>query len=408
MPKHDLIRFTSRSGDMLAAHFDVPIGVRRGLAVFAHCFTCSKDIFAARKISRELARRGIGVLRFDFTGLGESEGEFAHANVTSNVEDLVLAAGWLKDHHGPADLLVGHSLGGAAVLAAAGAIASVKGVATIGAPADPAHVKHLFAGSREEIEARGCATVTIAGRSFNVCKSFIDDLDAQKQKSAITNLRRDLLILHSPLDDVVGVENAREIFIAAKHPKSFVSLDKADHLVTKHADAEFAADIISAWAGRLLRDAPVPTVEEGHVLVEPLNSGLFPHLLVAGYNTLVADEPQSFGGSDSGLSPYELLLAGLGACTSMTMRMYAERKGWPADRIRVELSHAKRYIEDCESCEDKPVKIDVIERIITLGDDLSEDQRARMLEIADKCPVHRTLEGEVRILTREQEDGVKP
>ena len=399
MAKVEPIHFQSRTGDTLAARFDPPHGRRRGLAIFAHCFTCSKDILAARRVAAGLARRGIGVLRFDFTGLGHSQGEFGNAGFTSNVEDLVAAADWLAANHGPADLLVGHSLGGAAVLAAAHKISSVKGVATIGAPADPAHVAHLFSDSREQIEAKGCATVSIAGRSFDICKSFVDDLDMQRQKDVIANLRRDLLILHAPLDDVVGVENAQEIFLTAKHPKSFVSLDKADHLLSSPRDATFAADIISAWAGRVLPEPDRPQSAEGHVIVEPLGADLFPHLITAGSKTIIADEPDSIGGSDTGLTPYELLLAGLGACTSMTMRMYARRKGWPADHIRVDLSHAKQYVSDCETCEGKPVKLDVITRIITLNDELDTEQRARLMQVADKCPVHRTLESDIQIIT---------
>ena len=403
MAKQEPIYFNSSKGHRLAARYDAPLGPRRGLAIFAHCFTCSKDLFAARKVSAGLARHGIGVLRFDFTGLGHSEGEFANAGFTSNVDDLVAAAHWLAGAHGPVDFLVGHSLGGAAVMAAAGKIESVKGVATIGAPADPAHVSHLLADSREQIEQKGCASVNIGGRSFDICKTFLDDLDTQSQKDAIANLRRDLLVLHSPVDEIVGVENASEIFLTAKHPKSFVSLDKADHLLSRPQDAAFAADIIAAWASRLLPQTEKPKTEEGHVIVEPLGTGLFPHLVSAGSHTLVADEPRSVGGGDTGLTPYQLLLAGLGACTSMTMRMYAQRKGWPADHIRVDLTHAKKYLSDCEDCEDKPVKMDVIDRTITLGDDLTEEQRTRMMEIADKCPVHRTLESEIRIVTKDSD-----
>ena len=393
------VHFPSRDGNQLAARFDPPAGIPRGLAIFAHCFTCSKDILAARRIAAGLTKHGIGVLRFDFTGLGHSEGEFGNAGFTSNVEDLVAAATWLADNHGPADILVGHSLGGAAVLAAAGRIESVKGVATIGAPAHPAHVSHLLEDSREDIEERGCAAVTIAGRSFDICKSFIDDLDTHEQKKAIANLHRDLLVLHSPVDQVVGIDNATEIFLAAKHPRSFVSLDQADHMLSRPQDAEFAAEMISAWASRILPPVEKPPVKEGHVIVQPLGHELFPHIVTAGENTIIADEPVNAGGRNTGLSPYELLLAGLGACTSMTMRMYAQRKGWPADQIRVDLTHAKAYVTDCETCEEKPVKMDVIDRTITLGDNLDEEQRQRLMEIADKCPVHRTLESDIRIVT---------
>jgi len=280
----------------------------------------------------------------------------------------------------------------------------VKGVAAIGAPADPAHVTHVLQDSRDQIEAKGCATVSIGGRNFDICKTFLDDLDIQGQRDAIASLRRDLLVLHSPVDAIVGIENAGDIFQAAKHPKSFISLDRADHLLSKPRDAAFAADMISAWASRLVPEMQDVPVEEGHVIVEPLGSGLFPHLVAASGHTIIADEPQSVGGSDTGLTPYQLLLAGLGACTSMTMRMYAQRKGWPAEHIRVDLTHAKKYLDDCQGCEDNPVKIDLIERTIALGDDLNEEQRARLMEIADKCPVHRTLESDIRIVTTRSDE----
>ncbi|MGE3245927.1 MAG: alpha/beta fold hydrolase [Beijerinckiaceae bacterium] len=399
MPKPDIVRFPSRNGHELAARYDAPAGRTRGTAIFAHCFTCSKDILAARRIADGLAQKGIGVLRFDFTGLGHSDGEFANAGFTSNVEDIVAAAAWMAENIAAPDLLVGHSLGGAAVLSAAGKLPGIKGLATIGAPADPAHVAHLLRDSRADIEKKGCATVSIAGREFEVCKTFLDDLDAQKQRQAIEQLHRDLLILHAPLDEIVGIDNAAQIFQAARHPKSFVSLDKADHLLTRPQDAGFAAVIIAAWSSRLLPPEAVSAPKEGHVIVEPTGNGLFPHVVTAGNHTILADEPESFGGANSGLSPYELLLAGLGACTSMTMRMYADRKGWPADHIRVDLTHAKKYVSDCEGCETEPAKMDVIERNITIGDALTGEQKQRLMEIADKCPVHRTLESDIRIVT---------
>lgn len=400
MPDAPPVQFPSRDGHGLAASFDVPHGRRRGLAIFAHCFACSKDNLAARRIAARLAQLGIGVLRFDFTGLGHSEGEFGNAGFKSNVDDLVMAAQWLAAHHGPADILIGHSFGGTAVLAAAGRIPATKGVVTIGAPGLPSHVLHHFRLSMAEIDKNGFARVSIAGREFRLCKTFFDDLDDRKQRQAIAGLQKDLLILHSPVDEFVDIDSASDIFLAARHPKSFVSLDKANHLLSNPRDAAFAADVIAAWAGRLLPSAEVAGAPEGHVIVRPAGTGLFPHVVAAGAHTLIADEPASAGGSDTGPSPYDLLLAGLGACTSMTMRMYAQRKGWPADKIAVELTHSKRYFDDCEDCAEKPVKLDVIERIISLGDDLNEEQRARMLEIADKCPVHRTLESDIRIVTR--------
>jgi len=403
MTRPEPIRFASGRGHSLAARFDPPVGPGRGLAIFAHCFTCSKDLLAARRVAEGLAQRGIGVLRFDFTGLGHSEGEFANSGFTSNVEDLVAAAAWLQSRHGPVDLLVGHSLGGAAALAAAGSIDSVRGVAVIGAPADPSHAGRLFGESRAEIEARGRAQVTIAGRSFEVDKSLVDDLYGHKLLDAVAGLRKDILILHAPLDQVVGIENASAIFGAARHPKSFISLGKADHLLSDAADAAFAADMIAAWAGRLLPSRQ-SQAGEGQVVVETLGEELFPHLASAGPNWLVVDEPRAVGGFETGMTPYQLVLAGLGACTAMTMRMYAKRKNWPLPQVRVSLRHAKEYVRDCEGCEDAPVKLDVIDREIGFGGDFDEEQRARLMEIADRCPVHRTLESDIRIRTRRADD----
>lgn len=421
MAAGNLVEFPVSSGDgaagqdthRLAARLDLPVGSLsadglRGMAIFAHCFTCTKDILAARRISEGLAAQGIGVLRFDFTGLGHSGGEFANSGFTGNVRDIVAAARWLEGTHRAPDILIGHSLGGAAVLAAAAQLPALKGVVTIGAPADPAHVAHLFESSREEILANGSADVRIAGRQFKICKSFLDDLDGQKQHDLIAGLRKDLLILHAPRDEIVGIDNASAIFLAAKHPKSFVSLDAADHLLSKPADAEFAAQIISAWATRLLArgNAQAATLSdqglgEGVVSVRPAGAQTFPHIVRAGRHSLRADEPASVGGGDSGFTPYDLLLAGLGACTSMTIRMYAARKGWVLDDVVVNLRHEKRYVDDCETCADKPVKIDVITREIALIGDLDEERRARLMEIADKCPVHRTLEGEIRVATKQ-------
>lgn len=400
MAQPELVHFPSHGGHQLAARFDAPLGIRRGLAIFAHCFTCSKDLKAARRISEGLAAHGIGVLRFDFTGLGHSEGEFGNAGFRSNVRDLVAAAQWLTENHGAPDILVGHSLGGAAVLAAAAQLPDVHGVVTIGAPADPAHVTHLLGDKTGEIESKGSAEVSISGRSFEISKSFLDDLDGLMQREVIANLRKDILVLHSPIDDIVGVENATAIFTAARHPKSFVSLDKADHLLSRAADAGFAADVIAGWASRHVGEGERPDVPEGKVLVEPLGEDLFPHLVAAGGHIAYADEPRTVGGLDTGFTPYDLLLGGLGACTAMTIRMYARRKNWPLEDVRVTLKHEKRHAEDCDSCEEKGPKLDFIEREIRFSGDLTREQQERLLEIADKCPVHRTLESDIRILTR--------
>ncbi|MEC7519909.1 MAG: bifunctional alpha/beta hydrolase/OsmC family protein [Myxococcota bacterium] len=389
------IRFPGADGQTLAAVLQRPPGPLRGCALFAHCFTCGKDLRAVRALSGALAERGIATLRFDFTGLGESEGDFADTTFSSNLDDLIAAASWLEETLEPPTLLIGHSLGGAAVLAAAHRLPSVKAIATIGAPADPAHVRKLFAHAEDEIDAAGEAEVEIAGRRFRIKKRFLDDLAEQCSAERIRALGRALLIFHAPLDAIVGIDNARLIYEAAKHPKSFVSLDDADHLLSRAADARYVAEVLSAWAGRYVREAP-PT-EEGVVVVEGRQT-LRQHVQ-AGPHGLVADEPRRLGGTDTGPTPYDLLLAALGACTSMTLRLYADRKKLSLDAVRVTLRHDRHHATDCEGCEESPKLVDRIRRVIELEGDLDAAQRARLLEIADKCPVHRTLENEIRIET---------
>ncbi len=396
------ITFTGAGGERLAARLDLPLGKPRAYALFAHCFTCSKDIFAAARVSRGLAERGIAVLRFDFTGLGASEGEFANTDFSSNVDDLVAAADFLRQKFQAPALLVGHSLGGAAVLAAAHRVPEVTAVATIAAPADPVDVARHFAPVRHEIEVRGEAEVILGGRTFRIRKQFLDDIAAQPLAEHIASLRRALLIFHAPRDEVVGIENATRIFQAAKHPKSFISLDDADHLLTRREDAEYVAEVLAAWASRYLPSEPVAETEiaPGEVLVAEAGEGRFAQLIQAGRHRLRADEPKSVGGDDSGPGPYELLLAGLGACTSMTLRIYAEHKGLPLEHVTVRLRHAKIHARDCEDCETREGRLDLIEREVAITGDLDAAQRQRLLEIADRCPVHRTLTGEVKIRTR--------
>jgi len=399
------ITFPGSSGGQLAARLDRPQGPIRAYALFAHCFTCTKDIFAAARIAEGLTSHGIAVLRFDFTGLGHSEGEFANTNFSSNVADLVAAARYLRDNHGAPTILVGHSLGGAAVLAAAGDIPDAKAVATIGAPADPAHVAHHFTGAREEIEEIGEAEVLLAGRPFRIKKQFLEDIEGQRLAERVASLRKALLVFHAPLDQTVSIDNAGAIFVAAKHPKSFISLDKADHLLSRREDAIYVADVLAAWAGRFLEEqgaatADGPKAEEGEVLVRESGLGRLTQEIAAGPHALLADEPARLGGNNSGPTPYDLLLSGLGACTTMTLRMYADRKGWPLERASVSLRHNKIHAEDCADCETKSGKLDHIDREITLEGPLDEEQRAKLLEIADKCPVHRTLHSEVKIDSR--------
>lgn len=388
------ITFPGHAGDILAARLDLPDGPVLATALFAHCFTCGKDIPAARRVAARLSAMGIAVLRFDFTGLGHSEGEFSNTTFTSNVDDLLAACHYLDDRGLAPSILIGHSLGGAAVLKAAGQIQTLKAVVTLGAPFDPGHVTHNFADALPEIIKRGVADVNLGGRPFQIGKAFIEDVAAGELTPAIGGLKAALLVMHAPRDAIVSIDNASQIFLAAKHPKSFVTLDDADHLITRPADAEYAADVISAWVTRyveLTPPAPPPGAPEGIVRVseadpagflQDVNSGPEHHIL--------ADEPLAYGGTNKGLTPYGLVSAGLGACTSMTIRMYARRKGWPLTGVSVDISHNKVHAQDAETATNN--RVDRFERRIRLIGNLDADQRARLLEIADKCPVHRTLE----------------
>lgn len=403
------IEFTGAFGDKLAARLDRPAGEPVAYALFAHCFTCSKETLAVSRVARALTARGIAVLRFDFTGLGGSEGEFANSTFTSNIDDLMAASNFMRAAYRAPKILIGHSLGGAAILKAADDLPQVKAVATINAPFDPAHVVHHFGDDVDNIQAKGVADVTLGGRSFRVGKSFLDDIGGHRMEKAIRNMRKALLILHAPRDEIVGIDNATAIFRAARHPKSFVSLDDADHLLTRPTDATYVADVIASWAERYIATAEDRSARQAHpqaepdtVVVEDSGDGKFAQAIsVGGRHTLVADEPESVGGSDSGPSPYDFLLAGLGSCTGMTLRMYADHKSLPLEHVRVTLRHGKIHARDCADCETKNGKIDRIEREIEMTGNLDEEQRARLIEIADKCPVHRTLHSEVEIVTRE-------
>ncbi len=404
------ITFPGSHGDDLAARLDMPAGPPRAFALFAHCFTCSKDILAASRIARSLTDAGFGVLRFDFTGLGMSDGEFANTNFSSNTDDVLAAADWLREAHRAPQVVIGHSLGGAAVLAIAGDIAEARAVVTIGAPAEPEHVTGAFGGALDRIEAEGEATVELAGRTFTIRRQFVEDLRNHVVTERVAALRKALLVLHSPIDNTVGIENAADIFAAARHPKSFVSLDGADHLLSSPTDAAFAASMIAAFATRYIDDesggrpAPRPTAS---VVVAETTQGPFLNHVVVGDHRLLADEPESIGGFDAGPSPYDLLGAALGACTSMTLRMYAGRKDLPLDRVTVEINHEKVHASDCVECADSEVltgrsgMIDRFDRVIGLeGAELTDADRAKLLVIADKCPVHRTLASASSITTR--------
>jgi len=400
------LTFTNDQGDELAARLERPDGKPTAYALFAHCFTCSKDLRAARTISRALCDRGFAVLRFDFTGLGESEGDFADTNFSSNAQDLGAAARFLEAEHEAPALLIGHSLGGAAVLQAAHDMPSVQAIATIGAPAEPTHVTHLLNDEIDTIKAQGQASVTLAGRSFTIKKQFLDDLEAQHMRDTIGNLGRPLLIFHSPVDQTVGVENAAAIYQAAKHPKSYVSLDKADHLLTNPQDATYVAHVLAAWAVRYL-DATSAEQPAADADANAPESGVTALTGADGYRTemqarhhkLVADEPASVGGEDTGPTPYEYLSAGLAACTTMTLQMYARRKDWPLEKAHVEVQHNKIHAEDCAHCDTESGKVDRFTRTVSVTGDLTAEQRERLLEIANKCPVHRTLHSEIDVVT---------
>jgi uncharacterized OsmC-like protein/alpha/beta superfamily hydrolase len=406
------LNFENPSGVKLSALLDMPVNpTPNAYALFAHCFTCTKNFKAAHNLSNALNQAGIAVLRFDFTGLGDSEGDFSETGLSSNVEDVVAAAEFLKTEYEAPKILIGHSLGGAAVLQAAGRIDSTRAVTTIGAPGDPMHVEKHLATSREQIEKNGEAEIELGGKSFKIKKQFLDDLDSNRMKEAIRKLhRKALLILHSPTDNVVGIDNAATIFMAAKHPKSFVSLDQADHLLSDERDSLYAGAVIAAWARKYIgipMEKIRPAESEDHrVVARTGKSGYRTEISASGHD-LIADEPKSLGGSDMGPNPYDYLAAGLGACTTMTLRMYADRKEWPLDEIVARLKHQKVHADACEDCETKSGKLDEIDREIEVRGDLSEEQRKRLLEIADRCPVHRTLHSEIKIRTRLREENPK-
>jgi putative redox protein len=401
------MRFQGSLGGSLAARLELPARAPSAYALFAHCFTCSKDTVAAVRISRALTARGIAVLRFDFTGLGGSEGEFANTSFSSNVEDLVAAAAALRERYAAPELLIGHSLGGAAVLAAALSIPESAAVVTIGAPADPRHARHLLEPALEHIEERGEAQVEIAGRTFTVRKQFLEDLERHDLRERIASLRKALLVLHSPRDTVVEIENASRLFGAAKHPKSFVSLDTADHLLTKPEDAAYAAEVIASWASRYIGRAGAPAdstvAPRGVVTVSETGEGKFVQEAIAGAHRFTVDEPLAVGGADMGPTPYDLLLASLGACTSMTLRLYADRKNLPLTHVSVRLTHDRVHAKDCAACETGDALIDHLDSANRLEGDLDERARERLLKIAGMCPVHRTLQSRISIATRLEE-----
>lgn len=398
-------KITAEAGHTLSGALEMPTGLVRGAALFAHCFTCTKQSRAAVEVTRALAREGIATLRFDFTGLGGSEGEFGRAGFASDIDDLLASARALCERFGDGILLVGHSLGGAAVLAAAGLIArgKVAAVATIGAPSDVPHVLHNVKGDIDAIERDGEGDVTIGGRAFRLSKDFLDKTRGVDLLDQVKSLRVPLMICHSPTDEIVGVEHASNLFSAAKHPKSFISLAGADHLLTNPEDAGFAASVIASWAHRYIpmkADWPLP--EKGVIVCT--GYGKFGTEVHTVSHRFVADEPKSYGGDDTGPTPYDLLNAALGTCTAMTMKMYADRKKLPLEGVSIHVTHDRDHAEDCDHVHvlEKGVHVQSLNRAITIrGDNLTEEEHAKLIEIADKCPVHKTLEGHLHIHTEE-------
>lgn len=427
MPRSDRLTIPRAHGPDLAARLDLPDGSPTAFALFAHCFTCTSDLHAVRRVAGALTERGLAVLAIDFTGLGRSEGAFEDTTFSTSIDDLVHAAAFLEQTRGEGpQLLIGHSLGGAAVLAAAERIPSSRAVATIAAPCDPVHVRRVFVDAEERIEAEGQATVDIGGRPFTVGREFLDDLGAHDMRERIARLGRALLVFHAPQDRTVEVDQARRIFVAARHPKSFVSLDGADHLLTDPSDARYVADVLAAWAGRYLCPAPPraasPLSESGTdgggaaeaiapeggadyddptVRVRVGAEGFRTAMTARGFE-VIADEPQSVGGTETGPTPYDLLGMALGACTAMTVRMYADRKGLPLSGVEVDVTHTSVHAADCARCETQEGRVSRLSRTLRFEGDLDAEQTARLAEIADRCPVHRTLEGEIDVVTEVQ------
>lgn len=395
------VTFTNRNGYQLSARLEFPMLPKpEAYAIFAHVFTGNKNLIATRHISRALNMEGIAVLRFDFTGLGESEGDFADTNFSSNVDDLIAAAEFLEQNYESPTLIVGHSLGGAASIFAGSQIDSIQAIATVGAPAEPEHVTHLLDDKIVEIESEGKAIINLEGRSFTIKKQFLDDLRNHKLHDALKGMKKALIVLHSPQDRVVEIENAAKIYHTAHHPKSFVTLNGADHMLSNKNDAFYTGTVIASWAKRYINYVPTPKLKTDKQVVARLGDSGFTTELMLGRHGLLADESEELGGNDFGPSPYQLLTSSLAACTSMTLQMYARRKKWPLKEVNCHVNYSKEYYEDCMACENEGAMLDTFDRTIELKGDLTNEQKDRLLEIANKCPVHRTLSNEIRISTK--------
>lgn len=395
------VNFNNKNGEKLAARLELPPNQKpTQYALFAHCFTCNKNLAAVRNVTRTLALNGFGILRFDFTGLGESEGDFADTNFSSNIDDLIAAADFLTKNYSAPTLVIGHSLGGAAAIYAGAALSSIKAIATIGAPSQPQHVQHLFSEGIEAIQEKGSATVDLGGRTFVVKKQFIEDLQSTDLPSVVSKMHKPIIIFHSPQDSTVGIENAAEIYQAARHPKSFISLDGADHLLSNKHDSKYTGDMIASWVKRYLsfQEDALPSTE--NQVVAQLGQDKYTTKINASGHAIIADEPESIGGNDFGPTPYDLISSGLGACTAITLKMYAERKKWDLQEVSVHINYRKRHLEDSQGVEEELNKIDHFEKIIELTGNLDQKQKERLIEIAEKCPVNKTLKAGVSTTTQ--------
>ncbi|MFT4780963.1 MAG: putative OsmC-like protein/pimeloyl-ACP methyl ester carboxylesterase [Psychroserpens sp.] len=401
--KNQKLKVINKKGHKLQAYLELPANQKPNyFAIFAHCFTCSSSLSAVRNISRALTNHGFGIVRFDFTGLGRSEGEFADSHFSANVDDLIAVSDFIKEHYEAPSLLVGHSLGGAAVLVAASKLDNIKAVATVGAPATISHVKHLFSHGIDDIKNKGRVAVNIGGRPFKIDEEFVSDFDKTDLPAVVKALRKPLLILHSPTDTIVGIKNAEQLYNNAHHPKSFVTLDDADHLLSKTRDSSYAGDIIGAWVKRYFPQQENKMLDtSGEQLVAHLNlkEDNFTTTIQTAKHNFIADEPDSVGGDDFGPSPYDFISAGLAACTVMTLKIYAERKKWDLQEVYAHITYSKKHSDDLMLDVDKPTRIDHLSKKLTFIGDLDESQRQRLKEIASKCPVHKTLQSEVIIDT---------
>ncbi|GAB5539551.1 MAG: bifunctional alpha/beta hydrolase/OsmC family protein [Salibacteraceae bacterium] len=398
--KSEKLSISNKSGTALHAVLELPPNQHpTHYAMFAHCFTCSSNLNAVRNVSRSLANQGFGVVRFDFTGLGKSEGAFADSHFSGNVSDLICVAEHIKQHYSAPKLIVGHSLGGAASIVAASKLDYIEAVATIAAPSSVQHTKKHFSHGIEELSEKGAIEVNIGGRPFKIDSEFVKDFDNTDLLKVVKELRKPILIMHAPFDKTVAIQSAQELYTSSMHPKSFISLDGADHLLTEKRDSEYVGDVIGSWVKRYFPPVEAQRLStEGEQLVGRLNlvEDNFTTSIQTNKHSIVADEPEEVGGDDFGPAPYELLGASLIACTAMTIKLYAERKEWPLTEVEVFVSHSKKHRDDADS---GSAKLDHLQKKLRFHGDLSDDQRERLKEIASKCPVHRTLLTEVVIET---------